>query len=84
MEIRTEKQELLKKIALGVNVSGSKSTTLPILNNLLLETEEKNSWKINATDIINHCTDSPNKKLKSQYLSSCGLKALCIFGLFSL
>lgn len=26
-----------------------------------LETEEKNSWKINATDIINHCTDSPNK-----------------------
>ena len=26
-----------------------------------LETEEKNSWKINATDIINHCNNSPNK-----------------------
>jgi len=26
-----------------------------------LKTEEKNSWKISATDIINHCNSSPNK-----------------------
>lgn len=26
-----------------------------------LKTEEKNSWKISGTDIINHCNSSPNK-----------------------
>lgn len=50
MDIRANKNELLGKISLGVNISSSKATTLPILSNLLLQTE-KNKLKIVATDM---------------------------------
>ncbi len=50
MDIRADKNELLGKISLGVNISSSKATTLPILSNLLLETQ-KNKIKIVATDM---------------------------------
>lgn len=51
MEIKVQKNELLKKIALGVNVAASKPNTLPILNNLLLETQKNGKVKIVATDM---------------------------------
>ncbi len=51
MEIKVQKSELLKKITLGVNVAASKPSTLPILNNLLLETQKDGKLKIVATDM---------------------------------
>lgn len=51
MEIRVQKSELLKKITLGVNIAASKPSTLPILNNLLLETQKDGKIKIVATDM---------------------------------
>ncbi|HNX69227.1 MAG TPA: DNA polymerase III subunit beta [Candidatus Omnitrophota bacterium] len=51
MEIKILKSELLKKIALGVNVAASKPSALPILNNLLLETQKGGKLKIIATDM---------------------------------
>ena len=51
MEIKVQKSELLKKITLGVNVAASKPSTLPILNNLLLETQKEGKLKIVATDM---------------------------------
>lgn len=51
MEIKVQKGELLKKIALGVNVAASKPSALPILNNLLLETQKDGKMKIIATDM---------------------------------
>lgn len=51
MEIRVQKSELLKKITLGVNIAASKPSTLPILNNLLLETQKEGKLKIVATDM---------------------------------
>ncbi len=50
MDIRIDKNDLLAKISLGVNISSSKATTLPILSNLLLETK-KNKLQIVATDM---------------------------------
>lgn len=50
MDIRVDKNELVGKISLGVNISSSKATTLPILSNLLLETK-KNKLQIIATDM---------------------------------
>lgn len=51
MEIKVQKSELLKKITLGVNVAASKPSTLPILNNLLLETQKDGKLRIVATDM---------------------------------
>ncbi|MDD3293278.1 MAG: DNA polymerase III subunit beta [Geobacteraceae bacterium] len=51
MEIKVQKSELLKKITLGVNVAASKPSTLPILNNLLLETQKDGKMKVVATDM---------------------------------
>jgi DNA polymerase III subunit beta len=51
MEIKVQKGELLKKITLGVNVAASKPSTLPILNNFLLETQKDGKLKIVATDM---------------------------------
>lgn len=51
MEIKVQKNELLKKISLGVNIAGAKPSTLPILNNLLLETQKDGKLKIIATDM---------------------------------
>lgn len=51
MEIKVQKSELLKKITLGVNIAASKPSTLPILNNLLLETQKDGKLKIIATDM---------------------------------
>ncbi len=51
MEIKVQKSELLKKITLGVNIAASKPSTLPILNNLLLETQKDGKIKIVATDM---------------------------------
>ena len=51
MEIKVQKSELLKKITLGVNVAASKPSTLPILNNLLLETQKEGKLRIIATDM---------------------------------
>lgn len=51
MEIRVEKSELLKKISMGVNIAASKPSALPILNNLLLETQKDGKMKIIATDM---------------------------------
>ncbi len=51
MEIKVQKNELLKKITLGVNIAASKPSTLPILNNLLLETQKDGKLKIVATDM---------------------------------
>lgn len=51
MEIKVQKSELLKKITLGVNVAASKPSTLPILNNLLLETQKDGKLKVVATDM---------------------------------
>ena len=51
MEIKVQKSELLKKISLGVNIAASKPSTLPILNNLLLETQKDGKLKIVATDM---------------------------------
>ena len=45
MDIRVDKNDLVSKISLGVNISSSKATTLPILSNLLLETK-KNKLQI--------------------------------------
>ena len=50
MDIRVDKNDLVSKISLGVNISSSKATTLPILSNLLLETK-KNKLQIVATDM---------------------------------
>lgn len=50
MDICVDKNELLNKISLGVNICSSKTTTLPILSNLLLETQ-KNKLRIIATDM---------------------------------
>ncbi len=50
MDIRVDKNDLVSKISLGVNISSSKATTLPILSNLLLETK-KNKLQIIATDM---------------------------------
>lgn len=50
MDIRVDKNEFISKISLGVNISSSKATTLPILSNLLLETK-KNKLQIVATDM---------------------------------
>ncbi len=51
MEIKVQKSDLLKKITLGVNIAASKPSTLPILNNLLLETQKEGKLKIVATDM---------------------------------
>jgi len=51
MEIKVLKSELLKKIALGVNIAANKPSTLPILNNLFLETQKDGVLKIIATDM---------------------------------
>ncbi len=51
MEIKVQKAELLKKVSLGVNVAASKPSTLPILNNLLIETQKDGKVKIVATDM---------------------------------
>lgn len=51
MEIKVQKSDLLKKITLGVNIAASKPSTLPILNNLLLETQKDGKLKIVATDM---------------------------------
>ena len=51
MEIKVQKSELLKKITLGVNIAASKPSTLPILNNILLETQKDGKLKIIATDM---------------------------------
>lgn len=51
MEIKVQKEELVKKIAIGVNVAANKPSTLPILNNLLLETQKEGKLKIVATDM---------------------------------
>ncbi|HQB11690.1 MAG TPA: DNA polymerase III subunit beta [Candidatus Omnitrophota bacterium] len=51
MDIRIPKNELLKKIGLGVSIAGGKPSTLPILNNLLLETQKDGMLKIVATDM---------------------------------
>ncbi|MFH0985678.1 MAG: DNA polymerase III subunit beta [Candidatus Omnitrophota bacterium] len=51
MEIKVQKGDLLKKLSLGVNIAASKPNTLPILNNLLLETQKNGKVKIIATDM---------------------------------
>jgi len=51
MEIKIQKRELLKKVTLGVNIAASKPSTLPILNNLLLETQKEGKLRIIATDM---------------------------------
>lgn len=51
MEIKVDKNELLKKITLEVNIAASKPSTLPILNNILLETQKDGRLKIVATDM---------------------------------
>ena len=51
MEIKVQKSELLKRITLGVNIAASKPSTLPILNNFLLETQKEGKLKIVATDM---------------------------------
>ncbi|MFH1208529.1 MAG: DNA polymerase III subunit beta [Candidatus Omnitrophota bacterium] len=51
MEIKVQKSELLKKITLGVSIAASKPSTLPILNNFLLETQKDGKLKIVATDM---------------------------------
>jgi DNA polymerase-3 subunit beta len=51
MEIKVQKNDLLKKITLGVNIAASKPSTLPILNNLLLETQKDGKLRIVATDM---------------------------------
>jgi DNA polymerase III subunit beta len=51
MEIKVQKNELLKKITLGVNIAASKPSTLPILNNFLLETQKEGKLRIVATDM---------------------------------
>ncbi|HRY85628.1 MAG TPA: DNA polymerase III subunit beta, partial [Candidatus Omnitrophota bacterium] len=51
MEIKVQKSELLKKVGLGVNVAAAKPSTLPILNNLLFETQKDGKVKIVATDM---------------------------------
>ncbi|HQB94164.1 MAG TPA: DNA polymerase III subunit beta [Candidatus Omnitrophota bacterium] len=51
MEIKVQKSDLVRKIALGVNIAGGKPSTLPILNNLLLETRKEGGVKVVATDM---------------------------------
>jgi len=51
MEIKVKKNDLLEKITLGVNIAASKPSTLPILNNLFLETQKEGKLKIVATDM---------------------------------
>lgn len=51
MEIKVSKSDLLKKATLGVNIAASKPSTLPILNNILLETQKSGKVKIVATDM---------------------------------
>lgn len=51
MEITVQKSDLLKKISLCVNIAASKPSTLPILNNILLETQKDGKLKIVATDM---------------------------------
>ncbi len=50
MDIRVDKNELVGKISLGVNISSSKATTLPILSNILMETK-KGKLQVVATDM---------------------------------
>lgn len=50
MEIKVQKSDLLKKLSLGVTIAASKPSALPILNNLLLETQKEGKLKIIATD----------------------------------
>lgn len=51
MEIKVQKNELLKRIAFGVGIAANKPSTLPILNNILLETQKEGILKIAATDM---------------------------------
>ncbi|MBU9888321.1 MAG: DNA polymerase III subunit beta [Candidatus Omnitrophica bacterium] len=51
MEICVQKNELLKKLSLCVNIAASKPSTLPILNNILLETQKGGKIKLVATDM---------------------------------
>ena len=51
MEIKVQKSELLEKISLSANIAASKPSTLPILNNILLETQKDGKLKIVATDM---------------------------------
>lgn len=51
MEIVVQKEELIKRIALGVNIAANKPSTLPILNNLLLETQKDGKLRVAATDM---------------------------------
>lgn len=51
MEFKILKNDLLKKITLGVNIAASKPSTLPILNNLFIEAKKNGEIKIVATDM---------------------------------
>ena len=51
MEITVLKSELLKKVSFGVNIAANKPSTLPILNNILFETQKDGKLKIVATDM---------------------------------
>ena len=51
MEIVVQKEDLIKRIALGVNIAANKPSTLPILNNLLLETQKDGKLRVAATDV---------------------------------
>jgi DNA polymerase-3 subunit beta len=51
MEITIEKGNLLKALGLVGNVTTQKGNTLPILNNILLETQEDGKIKLVGTDL---------------------------------
>ncbi|HXV28371.1 MAG TPA: DNA polymerase III subunit beta [bacterium] len=51
MEIKAQKSSLMKALSTVVNVTNTKANTLPILGNLLLETNGKESLCIVGTDL---------------------------------
>ncbi len=51
MEIKVQKNEFLKRVTACVNIAASKPSTLPILNNILLEAYKDGTIKIVATDM---------------------------------
>lgn len=51
MEFRVEKENLLKAISLVAGVASQKPGALPILSNVLMETKDKNTLVLVATDL---------------------------------
>ena len=51
MEIKVQKSNFLKALGLVVNVTNTKTATIPILGNLLLETDGKSELRLIGTDL---------------------------------